>query len=141
MVRLLKAENRPPKFSNYIEMVYCPTLFFIKTSIALQLIHIFAPTRHGAMYWTCYLYIWLSLIYYSALLIAAIFACWPRAKLWDPLLPGKCANINATLIVTAVINTISDLVLLFVPLACVWTLQMSSNRKWGISAVFATGAL
>ena len=74
-------------------------------------------------------------------MFVAIFICSPRAKFWDPLLPGTCVNINAVNIITSVINAISDILLLVLPISCVWKLQMSSRKKLGVSAVFATASL
>lgn len=85
--------------------------------------------------------IWFNLLFYTAIMFVAIFVCTPRAKFWDPLLPGKCLNIETVNIVTSVINSASDIVLLFLPIICVWKLQMGLKQKIGVSAVFATASL
>ena len=74
-------------------------------------------------------------------MFVAIFICNPRAKFWDPQMPGKCVDINSVNIITSVINAASDLILLTLPIICVWKLQMDLKRKIGVSAVFATAAL
>ncbi len=84
--------------------------------------------------------IWFVLIFYIAVLFVAVFACWPREKIWDPLVPGKCVNAPAVLITTSAINAATDLVILFLPIVSVWKLQMGSHKKWGVSAIFATGS-
>ncbi len=85
--------------------------------------------------------IWFNFVFYTAITFVAIFVCTPRAKFWNPLLPGKCANIDAVNIITSVINATSDLVLLLLPIICVWKLQMGLRHKLGMSAVFATALL
>lgn len=82
----------------------------------------------------------LQLLFYTAVLLVAIFACWPREKIWDPLLPGKCVDPIAILIASSAINCATDIVILVLPIVMVWRLQMSKHRKWSVSAIFATGA-
>lgn len=74
-------------------------------------------------------------------MFVAIFLCNPRAKILNPLLPGKCINIEMINVTTSVINTASDLMLLVLPIVCVWKLQMGLKQKLGVSAVFATASL
>lgn len=42
---------------------------------------------------------------------------------------------------SAIFNMISDIAMLFVPTYLVWNLQMSIQRKIGISLIFGTGTL
>ena len=74
-------------------------------------------------------------------MFVVIFQCNPRAKFWNPTLPGHCINSDAVDVVTAAINVLSDIVLLLLPLKCVWELQMQSRSKVAVSAVFLTGIL
>lgn len=116
-------------------------MLLTKISILVQLLHIFAPARHGATYWICLLLMGFNVLFYTSTMIVGIFQCTPREKFWNPLLPGHCVNINTVNIVTASINAVSDLVLLLLPITCVWQLQMSQKQKLGVSAVFATALL
>ncbi len=74
-------------------------------------------------------------------MFVVIFQCNPRAKFWEPTLPGHCINIEVVDIVTAAINVVSDVVLLLLPITCIWQLQMPSRSKVAVSAVFTTGIL
>jgi len=116
-------------------------MFITKLSILLQLLHVVAPSRSGSTYHLCHFMIWFNLLFYTAITLVAIFVCTPRAKFWDPLLPRKCLDIDTVNIVTGVMNATSDLVLLLLPIVCVWKLQMGARRKLGASAVFATASL
>jgi len=116
-------------------------MLLTKLSILLQLLHIFAPAHQGAVYYLCHFLIWFNGLFYISTMFVGIFQCTPREKFWNPLLPGHCVNINTVNIVTATINAASDLVLLLLPIICVWQLQMSQRKKLGVSAVFATALL
>jgi hypothetical protein len=70
-----------------------------------------------------------------------IFQCHPREKIWNPLIPGSCVDVRASFIFTASVNLVSDIMLLVLPIYFVLQLQMSLNRKIGISAIFASGLL
>ena len=50
-------------------------------------------------------------------------------------------SINNILLITASINAASDVVLLVLPISCVWNLHMEWRKKLGVSAVFATATL
>lgn len=112
-----------------------------KLSILLQYIRIFMPHHTGIMYGITHLIIWFNLLLYTAVTFVEIFQCTPRAKIWQPQLPGHCINVNVAFITTAAINIVSDIAMLILPLNAIWHLHMPSNRKWGMSAVFGTGVL
>ena len=128
------------QYANYLEAIYAPSIFFIKLSLLLSLLKLFAPIHRGWTYWLCVLTIVFVLLFYIAVIFVVVFACWPREKIWDPLVPGKCLNAPAVLITTSAINAATDLVILFLPIVSVWKLQMSSHKKWGVSAIFAAGS-
>lgn len=45
----------------------------------------------------------------------------------------------ALFIASSVINVITDVVMLAIPLVAIWDLQMATRRKMGIGAIFAVG--
>ncbi|MCJ1239041.1 hypothetical protein MMC14_007034 [Varicellaria rhodocarpa] len=75
----------------------------------------------------------------SAAFIVTIFECTPRAKIWDPNLPGQCINVPQLFTANGVICVISDLMILLMPIYWVFQLQMPTKRKFGVAAIFATG--
>lgn len=75
------------------------------------------------------------------IMILFILACEPRAKIWDPTVPGKCNNVLAILIFSGSWNVFSDLAILLLPLYVIWRLQLPVKRKLGVSVVFAAGTL
>ena len=81
------------------------------------------------------------MMYFAACLFISIFQCVPRAKVWNPELPGSCVDYQTYILVTGFFNCGSDLLMLLFPLVCVLKLQMSTKRKLGLSAVFLIGTL
>ena len=58
-----------------------------------------------------------------------------------PTEPGHCINNEEVFVAGGTINVVSDFTILLLPIVEVWRLQMSIQRKIGVSAVFATGLL
>ncbi|OCL06105.1 hypothetical protein AOQ84DRAFT_366094 [Glonium stellatum] len=55
--------------------------------------------------------------------------------------PGaKCINKLVLLIVPSILNIITDMIILILPISTVWSLQMSIRRKIGVLAVIGFGA-
>ena len=73
-------------------------------------------------------------------LCVAIFACWPISGNWDPKIT-TCINEGLFFLVAALINIITDLAVLCLPLRQVWQLQLSSARKIAVSGLFLLGGL
>jgi hypothetical protein len=80
-------------------------------------------------------------MFYTAVMIAQIMECSPREKIWHPYLDGKCLDLPTIFISGAIVNMISDLSILALPIFRIWTLQLSRRQKIGISSVFLTGIM
>ena len=118
-----------------------PVVCLTKVSILLQLERIFIPDRRSHDYRIVQALIWLNVLFFTACFFLEVFSCVPREALWDPSVTGKCVNLPLSFIITAVINIVSDLSMLTLPMIWVWRLQMVRTWKLRISAVFATGIL
>lgn len=71
-------------------------------------------------------------VYYLTTIIVKIWECTPRAKIWNQAIEGTCINVAALLDTDGVFNTLSDVVILLVPIKALWKLQMNPRRKIGI---------
>lgn len=100
----------------------------------------------------------LNAAFYIATFFVALFPCIPREAFWDFFVAGKCIYTPSAIVATGAFNLyvegpginstlklmpcrFLDILMLTIPLYAVWQLQMASNRKWGVSAIFATGIL
>ncbi|KAI0596914.1 hypothetical protein F4775DRAFT_562414 [Biscogniauxia sp. FL1348] len=76
-------------------------------------------------------------VYTVGLLFGTLFACTPMHKAWDVnVTGGHCVNPAGRFIATAVLNLVSDLVILCLPLPIVYKLQVSKAQKFGLLVVF-----
>jgi hypothetical protein len=96
------------------------------------------------MVYTIYIIAFIISEYSLALVMALIFACSPIQKGWDTSIPrgvGSCINRPGVYLGTAVTNTLSDVVLILIPIRVVWGLQMRLVQKLGVVAMFCIGCL
>ena len=126
---------------NALEVFYCVVITLGKVAIALQYRRIFAPSRHGFVFWLIQSLIWSTVIVYLAFMIWTVNFCSPRERIWNPTIPGKCSNVRANMTASGSWNVFSDFTILVVPLYTIWHMDLPINRKIGVSAVFATGIL
>ncbi|KAI1384257.1 uncharacterized protein F4822DRAFT_64765 [Hypoxylon trugodes] len=117
----------------YLGMVlYELTMLNLKISILTEWIRLFVP--HGtknAFYWTCLAVLIVNVMYYMASIFSVSFSCNPRAQL--------CHKSSVVFICSGVINLISDVIILILPIKTIWNLQLSKKKKMSISVVFAIG--
>ena len=78
---------------------------------------------------------------YTTFLFLYIFTCWPRDKIWYPIVPGRCMPVNELNLAVGTLNAILDIEALFVPAWAIWQLRMEVRKKLSVFAVFAVGAL
>lgn len=122
--------------------MYTPAIYFTKISILLFYRRIFSPShKNNPFDILLRLFILILTLFYTALIFLKIFECQPRARIWDPShnSSGRCLNIPALLNASGFFNTITDVLILLIPMRGVWGLQITRSRKVGIVLVFAIG--
>ncbi|KAI1381994.1 hypothetical protein F4677DRAFT_11743 [Hypoxylon crocopeplum] len=115
------------------------SIFFARTSILLLYIRIFFPhgSARSACWWVIQITIIINLLFTISFVLVTILQCVPRGLPFG----SSCVNQWLVLVIASVINIISDIAVLVIPLACIWNLHMSRRRKWATGALFAFGAL
>ncbi|KAI0202448.1 hypothetical protein F4808DRAFT_76232 [Astrocystis sublimbata] len=127
---------------NVVEILYGPTIFAAKYAILRQIESIFFSHRQDTRtYKAIRILIWANLAYYLATTLVYILACVPREKIWNPMVAGRCISQADVIVLTPVLNVISDITILVVPVAEVFKLHMPLKTKLGVAAIFAVGAL
>ena len=116
-------------------------MFFTKTSIVLLYHRLFVPpgSTRTAIFWSIWFVFWWNLLYAVALIVTITTECVGKA---DKVARGEeCVNQYAVLICASVINVVSDLMILVIPIVAIWGLHMARQQKIRLSAVFAVGSL
>lgn len=79
---------------------------------------------------------------FLAIGLVATFQCTPLAYDWDKTIPGgHCIDQIAFYKWISLPNIITDIIMLILPLPIIWSLNMSRNQKYGLSAIFVTGGM
>lgn len=121
--------------------MYSIALFFTKLSLLLLILRIFLSVQRGVLWWVTILLMAVNGIFYIIFFFVPIFLCSPRAKIWNQDMPGRCLQPKILYLASAIFNMVSDIAMLSVPIYLIWNLQMSVQRKIGLSLIFGTGSL
>ncbi|KAF2260811.1 hypothetical protein CC78DRAFT_446529, partial [Lojkania enalia] len=132
------------KIMYYLHIMYClysPVTFAAKLSVLLQIKRIFTTKERSVVWWVVWGSIIANAIFYTGLFFSYVFQCWPREKIWNPSVPGKCVSAVGSNLASGIINVVSDIETLVLPFWAIWHLNMPVKRKVGVGAVFAVGTL
>ena len=120
--------------------IYLPLVAAIKLSCLLFYWRVFGPSRTWK--WVIGGSMCLLIVTYIALFFANLFECSPIEKNWNPLLRhGKCIPSSSLPYSSGVINVVSDLCVLIIPIPAVWSLNMKVQRKLRLIAIFSLAIL
>lgn len=117
--------------------VYNLALTMIKVSILVQYIRIF-PTRHFRC--ACYAMLCIVVACGTWGVFGNVFLCNPINSFWDTTIQGKCMQMSVVWFSTAGLNIGQDLIILFLPVRVIRSLQISRSQKKGLITMFALGA-
>ncbi|OTA95488.1 hypothetical protein M434DRAFT_9736 [Hypoxylon sp. CO27-5] len=76
----------------------------------------------------------------STIVTICVF-CTPIQANWDPTIKGSCGSIPGGEQAAGSISMIFDIIVVALPLPVIWRLQLTRQRKWGISASFTVGLI
>ncbi|KAI4215198.1 MAG: hypothetical protein LQ351_002513 [Letrouitia transgressa] len=119
-------------------IMYLASMAATKISILLLYRRIFPIWKLRCIGWAVGIFIF---AYSFAAVFAVIFACHPVEGVWNPLVSAKCNNTNATVLVMAIFNVVTDVIVLVLPMPVIWELQLPKTRKFQVMAVFLLGSL
>ena len=115
----------------------------MKAAILLEWLRIFVPhNAHNAFFWASWVTIVANTMFYVAGIFAENFSCRPYNSIWDKTVPGsQCIDVKALFLSSAVLDLASDIAVLILPQMIIWSLQMSTQKKLGVSVLFTMGIL
>ncbi|KAH7095342.1 hypothetical protein FB567DRAFT_601183 [Paraphoma chrysanthemicola] len=123
---------------NIASILYCPFLACAKFS----LLFFYLKLSHLRWFKLCiYASMFLVIGYNFALMLPLIFACRPFMRAWDiTITEGSCIDRTPIYMATAVLNIITDILLLVLPIPMIVKLQMPTKQKAGLICIFGVGA-
>ena len=120
---------------------YSPTIMFTKLSVLFLYRRVFVPILWGVFDVIIRVLIVIICLFYIAITIVKIWQCIPRARAWDKSVEGTCVDFSRLLNASGLFNTITDVLILLVPVKSVWNLNMKRKQKVKIVAIFTVGLM
>ncbi|RAL15878.1 uncharacterized protein BO97DRAFT_362074 [Aspergillus homomorphus CBS 101889] len=136
----------PEKINTHLKVVVPSATIYI-SSLALAkiaLLMLYHRLLSMISIWKYIIYaVGIFIVAYSiALTLALIFACHPVGKNWDvTVTTGSCISRQGIYMATAVTNTLSDVILILIPIPIVFQLTLPFVQKVGIFCMFVVGCL
>ncbi|CRG91986.1 hypothetical protein PISL3812_09040 [Talaromyces islandicus] len=121
-----------------VEVLYNVNIMWIKASILVLYVRIF-PVRKFQM-WT-WVMMGVNVAYNITFLICSIAQCLPIESRWDTSIPSVCLDYYAVVVASGVVNIVTDVIILAMPIPLIHQLHIPGRKKHMLSAVFATGAV
>ncbi|KAI0397950.1 hypothetical protein F5Y17DRAFT_255489 [Xylariaceae sp. FL0594] len=131
--------NEAAYWFNVASILYGLGLFFAKITVLQLYRRVFSPHRGSAFDNGIIVTALVIFLFHLTSIIIKIFECTPRAKIYNMELKGSCIDISVFLTASGSFNTISDIVILVLPVKAVWSLNMASRKKVVVILVFTFG--
>ncbi|EGE85629.1 integral membrane protein [Blastomyces dermatitidis ATCC 18188] len=119
------------------QVLYKVILCLTKTSIVLLYLRVFYAQK--SFRWTCYVLIAFNIVSGIAFIPPTIWQCSPVHAFWDRSVPHRCIKNLANWLSYALINILTDVAILILPIRQVMHLQLRRNDKIAVIFVFALG--
>lgn len=124
---------------NVASIHYGITICIAKLAILCLYRRVFSMYPRSAFDITVVFLIVLLVLFYIATNITKIWECVPRARIWDPSIPGHCIDTPMLLNVSGIFNTVTDFIIVMMPFKAVWTLNMKLKKKVYVVLAFTFG--
>ena len=129
-------EEKQRRLSSGYQAIYGPFVWLVKLTIFILYIEIFGSIRWlrlsafiGALF--------TGMVYLGSMIVFLVF-CSPFVVEWTS---QRCHRAAPFLASVGVVNFVSDLFLIVLPLPAVWNLQLPRKKKVAISVIFMTGTV
>ena len=131
----------PVEWFNVGTVTYGLTIMCTKLAILLLYRRVFLPQRWSVFDVAIRLLMLIICLFYIATTAVKIWECTPRSRIWDKSIQGTCINVSSLLNTSGLFNTISDILILLVPVKSVWRLNMDRGRKVACVLLFTVGLM
>lgn len=114
-------------------------ILFASLSVLFLYLRAFFPVGvdKDLVWWIIHAVIWLNVKYSIALILVVTLQCVPSGLPFG----NTCINKWLLLLLSSIINIMSDIAILVIPLVLVWKLIMSKEKGNAMGGLFAFGAL
>ncbi|PNP56713.1 hypothetical protein THARTR1_03409 [Trichoderma harzianum] len=120
------------------QVLYALALGFTKNSLVCMLKRIFFTQKYA---WIAYLILSLNVAWMLQTILTGILICRPITMNWDPTARGHCGNQTYAFAAVSIVDIVTDLAIIILPLRLVANLQMRKPYKVALMCVFGFGLI
>ncbi|KAH8653523.1 hypothetical protein BX600DRAFT_501111 [Xylariales sp. PMI_506] len=95
------------------------------------------PTR--PLHWACYITGIIIAAWSSSTILSALLICQPISALWSLTPEGHCGDEILSFLITGIVNIVTDIIVLTLPLPYLIRLEMELYKKVALTATFTVG--
>lgn len=124
--------------------LYQVSLPMIKAAIMIDWLHILQPPGNkwkSPFFVGCMIIIVLQPVSALGLLTALNLQCRPYRAIWEFWVPRECYELIDVQLSSCAVQLFTDFSMLVLPQKSIWDLQLSWQKKMGVSLVFSLGLL
>lgn len=125
---------------NVTAIEYAFIIWITKCTLLMFYRRVFSPVRRSPFDNTIIVLMVIITGFYSSNAFLKLFECYPREKIWNNTIPGKCADLVLVLNISGGFNAVSDLIILLLPVHAVSKLQMDRSKRILVVLGFTFGA-
>lgn len=131
--------NNVLKMQFAIEMTWNVCTYLVKLSNILLLARLFASPASPKFRISLHVVHAFLLLWTTASFFVVLLRCTPVRSSWDLSVKGNCPHPQAGRIVTAALNSFTDVILLSLPMKPVWQLHLPVRQKLSVIGMFGVG--
>lgn len=124
---------------NVAAIIYGVIIGVTKLAVLWLYRRIFSPIRWSTFDVAIVVLVVLIFGFYSSTTIAKAFECSPREKIWDNAVPGKCIQMEWLLMASGGFNTVTDYLIMLLPIQAIRKLQMDKLKQTLVVLAFTFG--
>ncbi|KAL2801956.1 hypothetical protein BJX63DRAFT_441621 [Aspergillus granulosus] len=120
-------------------VLYGPLALATKVSLLLVIARVFRPHRKVVIF--VYVAMVFLVLYYTPAIIVKFLLCQPIQRFWGGTTEGHCLNQMSVMLSDAVLSSITDIIILILPIPITVNLQMPLRKKVRAIAILGAGGI
>jgi hypothetical protein len=128
-----------PEWFNVASIEYGIIVCITKLAVLYLYRRFFSPVKWSPFDIAIVALIVILIGFYGITSFVKIFECTPRARIVDKTIPGHCIDVSTLLNTSGSFNTITDFLILLLPVHAVWNMHLTKVRKVFVVLVFTFG--
>ena len=120
-------------------ILYSIVICIAKVAVLCLYRRVFSPRRWSYFDLSIVFLIVVMVLFYTITFFIKIFECTPREKINNPSILGTCLSSSDIISASGIFNTITDFLILLLPVQAVWSLKTTFGKKIIVVLAFTFG--